>query len=310
MISKKSKIYIAGSTGMVGSSIVRALKNKGYRNLIVTSSKSLDLTDQNKTFKFLKKKKPKFIFVASAKVGGILDNYMNGADFISENLMIQNNLIIGAFKAKINDIIFLSSSCAYPKDAPRPLKEKYLFKGYLEKTNEPYAVAKLAGMKLCESYNKQYKTNFKTLIPCNLYGQNDNYDLNKSHFLPALIKKIHDYKVGKKKTITIWGNGKVKRELMHVDDLADACVYLMNKKIKNDFINIGTGSQKMIIDYAKAVSKVLKIKPKFIFDKTKPNGMKTKVLDITRIKKLGWKSKIDLYSGIKTTYSFFLKYHK
>ena len=310
MISKKSKIYVAGSTGMVGSAIVRALKIKGYNNLIVSSSKNLDLTDQNKTFKFLKKKKPKFIFVASAKVGGILDNYMNGADFISENLMIQNNLIIGAFKAKINNIIFLSSSCAYPKEAPRPLKEKYFFKGYLEKTNEPYAVAKLAGMKLCESYNKQYKTNFKTLIPCNLYGQNDNYDLNKSHFLSALIKKTHDYKIGKKKVISIWGDGRAKRELMHVDDLAEACVYVMNKKIKHDFINVGTGSQKMIIDYAKVVSKILEVKPKFVLDKTKPNGMKTKVLDITRIRKLGWKSKIDLSSGIKSAYSFFLKNYK
>ena len=307
MIFKKSKVYVAGSSGMVGSAIVRVLKKKGYTNLILSNSKYLDLRDQQKTFNFLKRKKPKFIFIASAKVGGIMDNQVNGADFISDNLMMQNNLIIGAFKAKINNIIFLSSSCAYPKDAPRPLKEEYIFKGYLEKTNEPYAVAKLAGMKLCESFNRQYKTNYKTLIPCNLYGQNDNYDLNKSHFFPALIKKIDNFKKGKTKTVKIWGNGKAKRELMHVNDLAEACVYLMNKKFKDDFINIGNGSQKTIITYAKAISKMLAVKPKFVFDKKRPNGMKTKVLDITRIKKLGWKSKINLYDGIKSTYSFYKK---
>ena len=310
MISKKTKIYVAGHNGMVGSAIVRKLKEIGYKNLIYVNKSKLDLRNQKETYNFLKKKKPNVVFLASAKVGGILANKENGADFISDNLLIQNNLIIGSFKFKVKKIIFLSSSCAYPKNAPRPLKEKYLFKGNLEETNAPYAVAKIAGMKLCESYNRQYNTEFKTLIPCNLYGDNDNFDLKNSHFFPALIKKINYFKKGKTKKIEIWGDGKAKRELMHVDDLADAAVYFMNKKTIHDFVNIGTGKQLSIIQYAREICKTLKIKPKFKFDRSKPNGMKTKVLDIKIAKKLGWQSKIPLKDGIERTYSYFIKNYK
>ncbi len=307
MISKNSKIYIAGHNGMVGSAILRILKDKGYKNLIYKNSNKLDLRDQDSTYKFLKKKRPDVVFIASAKVGGILVNQKNKADFISDNLSIQNNLIIGSFKYKVKKLIFFSSSCAYPKDAPRPLKERYLFNGTLEETNAPYAVAKLAGMKLCESYNNQYKTDFKTLVPCNLYGDNDNFNEISSHFFPALIRKIENFRKGKTKIIKLWGNGKAKRELMHVDDLAEAAVYFMKKKIKNDFINIGTGKQYSIIHYAKKICKYLDINPKFEFDLSKPNGMKTKVLDVSVAKKYGWKSKITLKSGIERTYNYFIR---
>ncbi len=307
MISKNSKIYIAGHNGMVGSAILRILKKKGYKNLLYKNSNKLDLRDQDSTYNFLKKNKPEIVFIASAKVGGILVNQKNKADFISDNLSIQNNLIIGSFKYKVKKLIFFSSSCAYPKDAPRPLKEKYLFNGKLEETNAPYAVAKLAGMKLCESYNNQYKTDFKTLVPCNLYGDNDNFDELSSHFFPALIRKIENFRKGKTKMIKLWGNGKAKRELMHVDDLAEAAVYFMKKKLKSDFINIGTGKQYSIIQYAKKICKHLDINPKFEFDLSKPNGMKTKVLDISVAKKFGWKSNITLKSGIERTYNYFIR---
>lgn len=310
MITKKSKIYVAGHNGMVGSAILKRLNAEGYKNLIYVNRSKLDLRDQKETYNFLKKKKPKVVFVASAKVGGILANQKNGADFISDNLLIQNNLIIGSFKFKVKKLIFLSSSCAYPKDAPRPFKEKYIFNGNFEETNAPYAVAKIAGMKLCASFNHQYKTDFKTLIPCNLYGDNDTFDFKNSHFFPALIKKISDFKTGKSKQIIIWGNGKAKRELMHVDDLADAAVYFMNKKINYDYINIGTGKQLSITEYAKEICKYLNIKPKFRYDKSKPNGMKTKVVDVHLARKLGWKSKITLRKGIERTYSYYIKNYK
>jgi GDP-L-fucose synthase len=306
MFAKKTRIYVAGHTGMVGSSILRALKKKGYKNLIYTNSKNLDLRDQSKTLKFLKKTKPQVVFIASAKVGGIMSNATYGADFISDNLQIQNNLIISSFKCNVEKLIFLSSSCVYPKNIRKPLKEKNLFNGPLEETNSPYAVAKLAGMKLCESFNNQYGTNFITLVPCNLYGENDSFDLFNSHFFPALLKKIDNFKDKKTNEIEIWGDGLAKRELMYVDDLADACVFFMNKKkVDQNYINIGTGKQISIIDYAKRICKILEVKPKFKFDKSKPNGMKTKVLDISISKKLGWKSKISLNTGIKKTYAYY-----
>ena len=227
MISKNSKIYIAGHKGMVGSAILKKLRRLGYNKLIFRESSKIDLRNQDKTYKFLKRNKPDVVFIAAAKVGGILENINYGADFISNNLLIQNNLIIGSFKNKVKKLIFLSSSCAYPVDSPRPLKEKYLFQGKLEETNAPYAIAKLAGMKLCQSLNHQYKTDFKTIVPCNLYGENDNFDLNSSHFFPALLRKIHNFKIGKKNYVEIWGNGLAKRELMHVDDLSDATLYFM-----------------------------------------------------------------------------------
>lgn len=308
MFPKKTRIYIAGHSGMVGSSILRALRKNGYKELIYIGSKNLDLRDQTKTLNFLKKKKPQVVIIASAKVGGIMSNSTYKADFIRDNLLIQNNLIIGSHQCNVEKLIFLSSSCVYPKNIRKPLKEKYLFNGPLEETNSPYAVAKLAGMKLCESYNEQYNTNFITLVPCNLYGERDSFDLFNSHFFPALLKKIDDYKNKTNEVIEIWGNGLAKRELMYVDDLADACVFFMNKsKIDKDYINIGTGKQSSIIDYANEICKFLKVKPKYKFDRSKPNGMKTKVLDISVSKKLGWKSKISLKRGIKKTYTYYQK---
>ena len=306
MISKNSKIYVAGHKGMVGSAILKKLKKLGYRKLIFRESSKIDLRNQDKTYKFLKKNKPDVVFIAAAKVGGILENMNYGADFISDNLLIQNNLIIGSFKNKVKKLIFLSSSCAYPEDAPRPLKEKYFFQGKLEETNAPYAIAKLAGMKLCQSLNYQYKTDFKSIVPCNLYGENDNFDLKSSHFFPALLRKIHNFKIRKKKYVEIWGNGLAKRELMHVDDLADAAIYFMLNKTHHKTINIGTGKQFTIMHYAKEICKILNVKPKFKLDLKKPNGMKTKVLDISLAKNLGWKSKISLKSGIERTYHYFI----
>ncbi len=306
MISKNSKIYIAGHNGMVGSAILKKLKKLGYNKLLFRESSKIDLRNQDKTYKFLEKNKPDVVFIAAAKVGGILENINYGADFISDNLLIQNNLIIGSFKNKVKKLIFLSSSCAYPVDSPRPLKEKYFFQGKLEETNAPYAIAKLAGMKLCQSLNHQYKTDFKTIVPCNLYGENDNFDLNSSHFFPALLRKIHNFKIGKKNYVEIWGNGLAKRELMHVDDLADAAIHFMLSKTHQDTINIGTGKQFTIMHYAREICKILNVKPKFKLDLKKPNGMKTKVLDISLAKNLGWKSKISLKSGIERTYHYFI----
>ena len=230
MIKYNSKIFIAGHKGLVGSAIYRKLKSKGYKNLIIADRRQLDLRDQKKVFKFLKRKKPDFIFIAAARVGGILDNLRHKADFITENLQIQTNLIHGAYRCGINELIFLGSSCVYPKNSRQPIREDYLLSGKLEETNDAYAVAKITGIKMCQSYNEQYKTNYKCLMPTNTFGPNDNYDKVNSHFFPALIKKVHQLKLSKNKTITLWGDGSPKREVIHVDDLADACVYFMKKK--------------------------------------------------------------------------------
>ena len=249
MINLNSKIYIAGHNGLVGSAILRSLKKKGYKNLIYVNKSRLDLLDQNKVFKFLKRKKPDFIFIAAAKVGGILANNNYKADFIYQNLAIQNNLIHGAFINKIKNLIFLGSSCVYPKLCKQPIKEKFLMQGELEKTNDAYALAKIAGIKMCESYNLQYGTNYKCIMPTNTFGPNDNYHSLNSHFFPALIKKIHEIKIGKKNNITLWGDGSAKREVIYVDDLADACIFFMNKKTKHTLINIGTGKDYSILNY-------------------------------------------------------------
>ncbi len=307
MINLNSKIYIAGHNGLVGSAILRSLKKKGYKNLIYVNKSRLDLLDQNKVFKFLKRKKPDFIFIAAAKVGGILANNNYKADFIYQNLAIQNNLIHGAFINKIKNLIFLGSSCVYPKLCKQPIKEKFLMQGELEKTNDAYALAKIAGIKMCESYNLQYGTNYKCIMPTNTFGPNDNYHSLNSHFFPALIKKIHEIKIGKKNNITLWGDGSAKREVIYVDDLADACVYFMKKKTKETVINIGTGKDFSIIKYTKIISKVLIPNKKFKikFDKSKPNGTPRKVLDISLSSKYGWKSKIKLKDAIELTYKSF-----
>jgi len=309
MINLKSKIYVAGHKGLVGSAIVRKLKEKGYINIITINKSKLDLTNQSKVLNFLNKKKPEFIFIAAAKVGGILSNNKYKADFIYNNLSIQLNLINSAYKCGVKNLIFLGSSCVYPKDCKQPIKENYLLDGKLEKTNDAYAIAKIAGIKMCESYNQQYKTNFKCLMPTNTFGPNDNYDELNSHFFPALIRKIHNLKTTKKFKLQLWGDGTPMREVIFVDDLAEACIFFMKKRVKENIINIGTGIDYSIKDYAKIISKVImpKNKIKIIFDKSKPNGTKRKVMDITIAKKYGWKPICSLKESILLTYNSYLK---
>ena len=308
MISKKNKIFVAGHNGLIGSSIVRKLKENSYNNILTVSKKKLDLTNQNLVFKFLKKEKPKFIFIAAAKVGGIFSNINYGANFLYENLCIQSNLIHGAYKAGIKNLIFLGTSCVYPKFSKQPMKEKYLLNGPLEETNEAYAIAKIAGIKLCETYNRQYGTNYKCLMPSNVFGPNDNYHKLHSHFLAALIKKIHSIKKLKLKILKIWGNGKSKREVIFVDDVADACIFFMNKKVKENYLNIGTGKDYSISQYAKKIINIIAPdqKIKIIYDKNKPNGVPRKLLDVNLAKKYGWKFKTRFEDAIKITYTNFV----
>ena len=307
MITKNSKIFLAGHNGLVGSAILRRLNILGYKNILTVDKKKLDLTNQKKVFLFLKRNRPQAIIIAAAKVGGIYANNKYRANFIYENLAIQNNLIHSAFLNKIKNLIFLGSSCVYPKNSKQPIKEKYLLTGLLEHTNEPYAIAKIAGIKMCESYNIQYGTNYKCLMPSNTYGPNDNYNLQNSHFFPALIRKIHDSKIKKVNKIILWGTGKPKRELIYVDDVADACIFFLNKKTKESLINIGTGKDIKIEQYAKSIMKFLNIKINIHFDKTKPDGTTRKLLDTTIAKKYGWRPKISLKDGFFLTYADYLK---
>ncbi len=307
MIKRKDKIFIAGHNGLVGSSVLRELKKKKFYNIIVKGKKSLNLLNQKSTFEFLKKNKPKMIFLCAAFVGGIKANVNYKAKFLYENIQIQNNIIHGAFKAGIKNIIFLGSSCIYPINAKRPIKEDSLMFGQLELTNEAYAIAKISGVKLCEYYNHFYKTNYKCLMPCNVYGPNDNYDLENSHFIPALIKKLHLCKTNKSKYLEIWGTGKPKREVLFVDDLANACVYFMNKKINETIINIGTGKEYTILEYAKKISKIIKTNPKIKYNKTQNEGVYSKVLSVTKAKKYGWRYKTSFKKGIEITYNHFLQ---
>ena len=286
---------------MVGSAIIRELKKQGYKNIIYKSKNQLNLINQNKVYQFLRKEKPKFVFIAAAKVGGILTNNSLRGQFIFENLAIQNNLIDGSFKAGVKDLIFLGSNCVYPKNCPQPIKEKYLLNSFLEYTNEPYAIAKIAGIKLCENYNLQYRTNYKCLMPANLYGPNDNYNLQTSHFLPAIIIKALNIKKNKNKSMKLWGDGKAKREVLYVDDLANACVYFMNKKTKHAVINIGSGKDYNIKYYASFILKQLNLNAKIIYDKTKPIGTPRKLLDCKIANNYGWFPKISLKKGIELT---------
>ena len=309
MIRKSSKIYVAGHNGLVGSAIVRELSRNGYKNVITANKKKLDLLDSTKTLRFLKQNKPTFIFIAAAKVGGIYSNNKYKADYIYENLTIQNNLIHGAYLAGIKNIIFLGSSCVYPKNCKQPIKEQYLLTGELEDTNDAYAIAKIAGIKMCQSYNQQYRTNYRCLMPTNTFGAKDKYDKLNSHFLPALIKKIHDLKINKKNTLILWGNGRAKREIIHVDDLANACVYFMNKKTKHSIINVGTGKDYSIKFYATLMKKIILPKKKIFikYDLSKPNGTLRKILNVSLAKKYGWKSKINLKKSIEKTYQSYLQ---
>jgi len=312
MVNLKSKIYVAGHNGLVGSAIIRQLKKKGYKKIITANRSTLDLTNQTKVLKFLKKKKPQFIFIAAAKVGGVYSNNKYKGQYIYENITIQSNLIHSAYLCGIKNLIFLGSSCVYPRLSKQPIKETYLLDGPLEKTNDAYAIAKIAGIKMCESYNAQYKTNYKTLMPTNTFGPNDNYDKLNSHFIPALIRKIHEIKDNKKKQLIVWGNGLAKREILYVDDLAEACVYFMNKKVKEALINIGSGKDFTIKQYAKLMLNVLipKNKIKIVFDLSKPNGTPRKVLDISLAKKYGWRPKIKLKEAILKTYYNYTKQKK
>ncbi len=307
MIYKKSKIYIAGHKGLVGSAILRKLRLKKYQNLIYKTRNQLDLTDQSKVHTFLKKNKPDAVIIAAAKVGGIQANNESKAEFIYENLAIQNNLIHGSYKAGVKNLIFLGSSCVYPKNCKQPIKEQYLLSGYLEKTNEPYAIAKIAGINLCSSYNFQYNLNYKCLMPCNAYGINDNYDLKTSHFLPALIRKIIHAINNKKNYIKIWGSGNPLREVIISDDIADACIFFLNKKTKETLINIGSGVEKSINDYAKFIMKHLQLKLNIKHENKKLDGTPRKLLDSSLAKKYGWKPKISLEDGLGFAINDFIK---
>ena len=303
-MNSKSKIYIAGHTGLVGSAIIRELKKNGFQKIITATRSQLDLINQQAVLKFLKRKKPDFIVIAAAKVGGIYSNNKYKGQFIYENLMIQTNLIHSAYSCRIKNLIFLGSSCIYPKKSKQPIKEQYLLDGKLEKTNDAYAIAKIAGIKMCDSYNQQYGTNYRCLMPTNTFGPNDSYHTLNSHFVPSLIKKIHYAKIKNKKNITLWGNGKAKREILYVDELAKACIYFMNKKTKDLIINIGSGKDYSIKEYAKLFLKILAPKKKINikYDLSKPNGTPRKVLDIALAKKYGWRPNFNLKKQILETY--------
>jgi len=311
---RNKKIYIAGSGGMVGSAIVRNLENKGFTNLIRKSSSELNLINQTEVEKFFKSERPEIVILAAAKVGGILANNNFRAEFIYDNLMIEANVIQSAYKHEAEKLIFLGTSCIYPKNAPQPIKEEYLLSNYLESTNEPYAVAKIAGIKLCESFYRQYGCDFFSVMPTNLYGQNDNFDLETSHVLPALIRKFHEAKVDRAKKVLLWGSGKPRREFMYVDDLADAVVFLMQNIKAADLyergisqINIGTGIDLEISELADLIKEIVGFTGEIEYDATKPDGTPRKMLDVSRINELGWKYTTTLEDGLRKTYDWFLK---
>jgi len=301
-VNLDSKIYIAGHNGMVGSAIKRKLTELGYTNIITSSRKELNLTNQLAVQSFFSSEKPEYVFLCAAKVGGIKANNEYKADFIYENLMIQSNIISSAKEFGVKKLLFLGSSCIYPKFSQQPIKEEYLLTGELEPTNDAYAIAKIAGIKMCQSYNQQYGTNFISVMPTNLYGYNDNYDLNSSHVLPAMIRKFHEAKMNKAYHVEIWGDGTPMREFLFVDDLAEACVYLMNNYNDSGIVNIGTGEDITIKDLAYLVKEVVGFKGNILFNTQMPNGTPRKLLDVSKLTNLGWKYKTSLREGIKKTY--------
>ena len=301
-ITKASRIFVAGHRGMVGSAIVRRLIVGGYKNLILRTRAELDLLDQQQVRIFMQLEKPNYVFLAAAKVGGIYANNHYRAEFLYQNLALQTNVIHSAYLAGVKKLMFLGSSCIYPRNAPQPMTEEHLLTGPLEPTNEPYAVAKISGIKLCEAYNQQYGTQYLSVMPTNLYGPNDNYDLNTSHVLPALLRKAHEGKVGDESTMTVWGSGRPMREFMHVDDAADGCVYLMEKSVNAGLFNLGTGTDVSIRELAETIKSIVGFEGKIVFDPTKPDGTPRKLLDVSRMNVLGWRARISLRDGVARTY--------
>lgn len=308
-MNKLSKVYIAGHRGMVGSAILRLLKNNGYKNLILKTSKELDLREPIAVQTFFEIERPDYVFLAAAKVGGIIANNTYRADFIYENLAIQNNIIHNAYIYGVKKLMFLGSSCIYPKLAPQPLKEEYLLTGTLEHTNEPYAIAKIAGIKMCEAYRFQYGCNFISVMPTNLYGPNDNYDLEKSHVLPAMIRKFHEAKIQGLSNVTLWGTGSPKREFLHADDLASACLYLMENYNESELVNVGTGVDVTIKELAETVKEIVGFDGQIIWDTAKPDGTPRKLMDVSKLHNVGWRHTINLKEGIALAYNDFLVNH-
>ncbi|HEY4512231.1 MAG TPA: GDP-L-fucose synthase [Candidatus Paceibacterota bacterium] len=306
-MDKRSKIFVAGHKGLVGSAILRALQKKGYVNIVTRTRGQLDLFNEKEVASFFAREKPEYIFIAAAKAGGIMANDTKPAEFIFENLKIQNNIIHNAYLSSVEKLLFLGSSCIYPKSARQPIIEKYLLTGPLEETNAPYAIAKIAGISMCQSYNRQYGTNFISAMPTNLYGPNDNFDLTTSHVIPAMLRKFHDAKSQQKEEVVLWGSGTPKREFLHVDDLAEALVFLMKKYDKSEIINIGTGKDISIKKLALMIKKTTGFDGRIVWDKTKPDGTLRKLLDTSKIRKIGWKNKIELKKGIEKTYKWYLE---
>ncbi len=302
MMEKDSKIYIAGHRGMVGSAIQRALQAKGYRHFILRTSQEVDLRDQLAVARFFEKEKPDYVFLAAAKVGGILANNTYRAEFLYDNLMIQNNVIHQSYLNGVKKLLFLGSSCIYPKLAPQPLKEEYLLTGVLETTNEPYAIAKIAGIKLCDAYRSQYGCNYISVMPTNLYGPNDNYDLKNSHVLPALLRKFHEAKQTGAKEVMVWGSGKPRREFLHADDMADACLFLMENYNEEGIMNIGVGKDLSIAELAETIKHITGFTGTIRWDSSKPDGTPQKLLDVSKLTELGWRPKIDFIQGVRSVY--------
>jgi GDP-L-fucose synthase len=301
-MNKDTKIYVAGYRGLVGSAIVRKLKAEGYHNILTSSSTEVDLRNQSVVEKFFNTHKPEYVFMSAAKVGGIIANNTYRAEFLYDNLMIESNVIHQSYLHGVKKLLFLGSSCIYPKLAPQPLKEESLLSGYLEYTNEPYAIAKIAGIKLCENYRHQYGCDFISVMPTNLYGPNDNYDLNNSHVIPALIRKFYEAMVKNEPTVMVWGTGTPLREFLHVDDLADACLFLMDRYSDPQFINVGSGEDLSIKSLAELIQKIVGFKGEIVFDHSKPDGTPRKLMDVSKLNALGWKYKIQLEDGLREVY--------
>jgi GDP-L-fucose synthase len=304
-MNKQAKIFVAGHRGMVGSAIMRNLLADGFNNIITKTHAELDLLNQSAVNVFFQQEKPEYVFLAAAKVGGIHANNTLRGEFIYQNMMMEANVVHAAWQAGVQRLLFLGSSCIYPRDCVQPIKEEYLLTGSLEPTNEPYAIAKIAGIKLCESYNKQYATQYVSVMPTNLYGPNDNYDLNNSHVLPALIRKTHEAKLNGDKQLTVWGSGKPMREFLYVDDMADACTFIMKKNISEGIFNVGTGEDVTITELAKTIMDVVGYKGDIVFDSTKPDGTPRKLLNVDKLKVLGWCAKTSLRDGIAKAYGDF-----